>query len=181
MSVQNVSNDRIKYVPTAKRTPDELWYEIRFILASEKLANTIGTPAISFRKVLDGTIYVLRTSCQWKVLPKEYGSGSTCHRRFQHWSTSKVFERLLTRLPKVYDGIVGIRWKWQSLDSVSIKAPLGGRWLAGPNPTDRGKLGTKCHHILTDGQGIPLSVVITAANTHDMKVAIRTLNNIVVP
>ena len=28
---------------------------------------------------------------------------------------------------KVYDGIVGIRWKWQSLDSVSIKAPLGGR------------------------------------------------------
>ena len=23
--------------------------------------------------------------------------------------------------------IVGIRWKWQSLDSVSIKAPLGGR------------------------------------------------------
>ena len=64
---------------------------------------------------------------------------------------------------------VGIRWKWQSLDSL----------IAGPNPTDRGKLGTKCHHILTDGQGIPLSVVITAANTHDMKAAIRTLNNIV--
>ena len=33
---------------------------------------------------------------------------------------------------------------------------------------------------MTDGQGIPLSVVITAANTHDMKAAIRTLNNIVV-
>ena len=38
------------------------------------------------------------------------------------------------------------------------------------NPTDRGKLGTK-RHVLTDGQGIPLSVVITAANTHDMKAA----------
>ena len=60
MSVQNVSNDRIKYVPTAKRTPDELWDEIRFILASEKLANTIGTPAISFRKVLDGTYVCLK-------------------------------------------------------------------------------------------------------------------------
>ena len=33
---------------------------------------------------------------------------------------------------------------------------------------------------MTDGQGIPLSVVITAANTHDMKAAIRTLDNIVV-
>ena len=39
--------------------------------------------------------------------------------------------------------------------------------MTGPNPTDRGKLGTK-RHVLTDGQGIPLSVVITAANTHDM-------------
>jgi putative transposase len=33
---------------------------------------------------------------------------------------------------------------------------------------------------LTDGQGIPLSVVITAANTHDMKAAMHTLDNIAV-
>jgi transposase len=51
--------------------------------------------------------------------------------------------------------------------------------MTGPNPTDRGKLGTK-RHVLTDGQGIPLSVVITAANVHDMKAAINTLDNIVV-
>jgi hypothetical protein len=31
------------------------------------------------------------------------------------------------------------------------------------NHTERGKLGAKRHHVLTDGQGIPLSVVITAA------------------
>ena len=52
--------------------------------------------------------------------------------------------------------------------------------MTGPNPTDRGKLGTKRHHVLTDGQGIPLSVVITAANMHDMMVAISVLDNIVV-
>ena len=51
--------------------------------------------------------------------------------------------------------------------------------MTGPNPTDRGKLGTK-RHVLTDGQGIPLSVVITAANTHDMKATICILDNIVV-
>ena len=51
--------------------------------------------------------------------------------------------------------------------------------MTGPNPTDRGKLGTK-RHVLTDGQGIPLSVVITAANTHDMKAAISVLDYIVV-
>ncbi|MGC2598313.1 MAG: IS5 family transposase [Nitrososphaeraceae archaeon] len=119
--------DRIKYLPTVKRVSDELWDEIRLILPSEKPNNTIGRPAVSFRKVLDGILYVLRTGCQWKILPKEFGSGSTCHRRFQQWSISKVFQRLWSRLLKVYDGIVGIQWKWQSLDSISVKAHLGGR------------------------------------------------------
>jgi transposase len=118
---------RVKYLPTIKRVPDELWDEIRLIFPSEKPNNTIGRPAVSFRKVLDGILYVLRTGCQWKMLPKEYGSGSTCHRRFQQWSLSKVFERLWTRLLKVYDDVVGIQWNWQSLDSISVKAPLGGK------------------------------------------------------
>ena len=33
--------------------------------------------------------------------------------------------------------------------------------MTGPNPTDRGKLGTK-RHVLTDQKGIPLSVTITS-------------------
>ena len=60
------------------------------------------------------------------MLPKEYDSGSTCHRRFQEWTTSKVFQKLYVSLLKVYDDLKGISWTWQSLDSVSIKAPLGG-------------------------------------------------------
>jgi transposase len=120
-----VAYDRVKYLPTVKRIPDEIWDEIRMILPPEKPDNTIGRPAVSFRKVLDGILYVLRTGCQWKMLPKEYGSGSTCHRRFQQWSTAKVFERLCTRLLKVYDNLAGIQMNWQSLDSVSVKAPLG--------------------------------------------------------
>jgi putative transposase len=51
--------------------------------------------------------------------------------------------------------------------------------LTGRNPTDRGKRGTK-RHVLTEQRGIPLSVVITAANTHDMKSAAKTLDNIVI-
>ena len=119
--------DRVKYLPTVKRIPDEIWDEIRMILPPEKPDNTIGRPAVSFRKVLDGILYVLRTGCQWKMLSKEYGSGSTCHRRFQQWSLSEVFERLWTRLLRVYDNLAGIQWTWQSLDSVSVKAPLGGK------------------------------------------------------
>ncbi|MEA3124534.1 MAG: hypothetical protein QOD67_1553 [Caballeronia sp.] len=37
----------------------------------------------------------------------------------------------------------------------------------GPNPTDRRKLGSK-HHIIVDAQGIPLAVILTGANRHDV-------------
>jgi transposase len=59
------------------------------------------------------------------LLPKEYGSGSTYHRRFQEWMRLGVFQKLWIRLLEIYDYVRrGIEWKWQSLDSVSVKASL---------------------------------------------------------
>ena len=43
-----------------------------------------------------------------------------------------------------------------------------GGCLTGPNPTDRGKNGSK-YHLFTDGNGIPLAVALSAANTDDSK------------
>ena len=112
---------------TIIRIPDELWGKIRIILPKEKPPKTVGRPIVPFRKVLDGIMYILRTGCQWKMLPREYGSGSTCHRRFQEWVQLDVFRKTWIRLLKTYDNLIGIRWTWQSLDSISIKSPLGGR------------------------------------------------------
>lgn len=56
--------------------------------------------------------------------------------------------------------------------------PLGGD-ETGPNPTDRGKLGTK-RHILGDERGAPLSAAISGANRNDMKVADAVVDGIVV-
>jgi transposase len=61
------------------------------------------------------------------MLPKEYGSGSTCHRRFQEWVQLDIFDKLWIQLLKIYDNKKGIGWSWQCLDSISIKSPLGGR------------------------------------------------------
>ena len=36
----------------------------------------------------------------------------------------------------------------------------------GPNPTDRGRLGTK-RHLITDANGLPLAFILTGANTDD--------------
>lgn len=114
-------------LPPIRRIPNDLWMEIEPILGQEKEAGTRGRPPVPFRIVLDGILYVLRTGCHWKMLPREYGSGSTCHRRFQQWVKEGVFEKIWVKLLERYDDIRGIKWKWLSLDSSTVKAPLGGK------------------------------------------------------
>ena len=60
------------------------------------------------------------------MLPIEYGSGSTCHRRYQEWTQLGIFDNLWSRLLHKYDKKIGIKWDWQSLDGISIKSTLGG-------------------------------------------------------
>src|SRR5690349_16337239 len=116
-----------KNVSTITKISDELWDKIVDLLPDERPINTVGCPIISFRMVLDCILYVLRTGCHWKMLRKEYGSGSTCHRRFQQWIKMNIFKNIWIRLLKEYDNRIGIELAWQSLlDSVSIKSPLGG-------------------------------------------------------
>lgn len=124
MTTQHRSKRRLR---TIWRIPDDLWAQLRPLLPPEKPPGTNGRPVVPFRHVMDGILYVLRTGCQWKALPREYGSASTCHRRFQAWVESGIFERLWSKLLTRYDDLRGIQWRWQSLDSAMVKAPLGGR------------------------------------------------------
>ena len=42
-----------------------------------------GRPPKPSRQVFEAVVYVLRTCCQWKALPKErFGSASAIHKRF---------------------------------------------------------------------------------------------------
>jgi putative transposase len=56
------------------------------------------------------------------------------------------------------------------------------RWAGkktGPNPTDRAKSGTK-RSLLTDGDGVPLSVVVAGANVHDKRLVAPTLDRMAI-
>jgi hypothetical protein len=72
-----------------------------------------------------------------------------------------------------YDEKKGIHREWQSADGAMTKAPLGGQ-ATGPNPTGRGKNGTK-RSLLTDGNGIPLAISIAGANAPDCTILIDML------
>jgi transposase len=120
------NRQKSKNVSTITKISDELSDNISNLLPDEKPRYTVGRPIIPFRKVMDGILYVLRTGCQWKMLPKEFGSGSTCHRRFQQWIKLDIFKNMWIKMLQEYDIIIGIKLDWQSLDSISIKSSLGG-------------------------------------------------------
>ncbi len=62
----------------------------------------------------------------------------------------------------------GIAWRWQSVDGAMMKAPAGAASGRGRIRRIGGKKGSK-RHLLVDGRGVPLSLIVTAANVNDGK------------
>jgi transposase len=108
------------------RMPDELWDRIRYLLPEYPKSPKGGRPRANLRNAADGIFYVLRTGCQWKALPREFGAPSTVHDYFQAWVRSGVFARIWAIALEEYDDLKGLEWSWQAIDGAMTKAPLGG-------------------------------------------------------
>jgi transposase len=106
--------------------PNQLWQRMESLLPRYRKSRKGGRPRVDLRKVANGIFYVLRTGCQWKAAPNEYGSGSTLHRYFQEWAEAGVFRKLWKASLLEYDELKGIQWNWQSVDGAMTKSPLGG-------------------------------------------------------
>lgn len=97
-----------------------------------------GRKPLGDRQIFAGIVYVLRTGCQWKALPKAFGSASSVHKHFQRWRGQGFFLALWRAGLAEYDEMEGIAWEWQSIAGTQGKAPLA-QEAVGNNPTDRGK------------------------------------------
>jgi transposase len=126
---------------------DEFWARVEpLIPVRERLAGQqyvrkagAGRKPKPARLVFEAIVYVLRTGCQWKAVPKErFGSASAVHRYFMEWERAGVFQAIWKAGLAEYDQMEGIAWRWQSIDGAMFKAPLAQEQV-GPNPTDRGK------------------------------------------
>ncbi len=106
--------------------PDDLWDLIEPHLPAEPPKPKGGRPRVPDRVALAGILYRLRTGCQWKALPRDFGSGSTCHLRMMQWAEAGVFAKVHETLLRYYDKRRGIKWDFASLDSALVKAPKGG-------------------------------------------------------
>ena len=125
-----------------------------------------GRPRVLNGVVLRVIWYVLATGVRWADVLAEMGcSGRTAHRRLREWQEAGVWDALHQKLLERLNQARRLDMDIAVIDSTLVPAPGGGE-ATGPNPTDRGKTGTK-HTLLVDGNGVPLALRTTGANASD--------------
>ncbi|MHB9849054.1 IS5 family transposase [Streptomyces krungchingensis] len=146
---------------------DELWELFRRVVPDTVVVRPQGggRRRAGDRECLTAIVFVATSGCSWRQLPPVFGPAwPTVYRRFARWSQQRVWARLHRVILDELGAQGALDWSRFAVDSVSVRA-LKGK-LTGPNPTDRGKLGSKIR-LVVDRVGLPVSVGISAANTHD--------------
>ncbi len=151
--------------------PDDLWRRVEPLLPKRRRSRHrqfAGRKPVDYRKAFEGIVFALKTGVPWALLPatSQWPSGVTCWRRLMKWHRAGVWKRLLESLLAEMQARGMLDWERALVDSAHLRAPGGGR-KTGPSPVDRRKRGSK-HHLLTDAEGTPLAIELTAANRNDI-------------
>ena len=133
----------------------------------EKIVNDKRKRQHNLRVVWNAMLYLVKTGCQWRMLPKDYPHWSAVYYYFKKWKESGLFEDVLDKLnqrerkrhKKKEGPSVGI------IDSQSVKTAHTCSQDVG---YDAGKkIKGRKRHIVTDTLGCLILVLVHGADVQD--------------
>lgn len=144
---------------------DEKWALISPILPP---ARTGGRPRTTdLRQVVNAILYLVKTGCQWRNLPKDFPAWETVYTYFKAWRRRGIVKKIVCLLVPAVRKLENKEAppSVAIIDSQSVKT---GKMVSKHKGYDGGKRtkGRK-RHIVVDVLGLPLAITITPANVHD--------------
>jgi putative transposase len=133
----------------------------------EKILNDKRKRSHTLREIWNSILYLVKTGCQWRMLPCNFPYWSAVYYYFKKWKNSGIFEEVLDALnsrerklhKRDIEPSVGI------IDSQSVKAAHTCKQEIG---YDAGKkINGRKRHIVTDTLGCLLLVLVHGANIQD--------------
>lgn len=156
---------------TQKKYPTDLsdtqWALIqRFLPRPKWQPGGPGRPPCDLRRVVNGMVYVAKTGCQWRMLPKEFGCWQTVYGYFNRWSCQGIWQQILDALTRQERHRQGRKPTPSAgcIDSQSIKTTTQGKTKGYDGNK---KINGRKRHLLVDTLGLIINVVVTAADCGD--------------
>lgn len=106
-----------------KELSDDQWDQVKRYLPPQPLR---GRKRLDDRRTLNGILYVMQTECNWRNLPRRYGSYETIHRRLKQWSGEGVLGAVLSEVSQSLNCKEKL-FKYLNDSPNPLETPVGGR------------------------------------------------------